>query len=376
MRRDHLRQKTDSGKQTTPAKALTTNHGLKELSHSITGGALAAQGYWMPYKCARAICLTFCYNIRWALTPIFGPSFIKECLRPDHPGFSRFKIDPEVVRCATLEAKGLKPESVGRNESPSGALNERQIPRSQPASMPGPQPRPRYNNMNFRAGSPFDSGSEASQNGHYTYASPPVRSPGLSPKSTPADLAGWTSINRVHHSSLPLAEQAPSVTALANSLLTEPRYSPAVSWRSTDPLAGISHHRSPYANQAAPANVRPSKRRRSVVAAPTSNKGMAEASMSQSPSASENDDGDICISAPRKSSRQSPPKLEPPPPQPATSSFSKRAQMDKSGSQKSPRFSPADARAAQWLLNLSLRDQQLAAGPNVITGQKRKAEQM
>ncbi|KAK6436323.1 hypothetical protein LTR95_007479, partial [Oleoguttula sp. CCFEE 5521] len=34
--------------KTTPAKALNANRGLRDLSHSITGGALAAQGYWIP----------------------------------------------------------------------------------------------------------------------------------------------------------------------------------------------------------------------------------------------------------------------------------------------------------------------------------------
>lgn len=35
---------TDSDLQTTPAKMLNLNPGLKEITHSITGGALAAQG--------------------------------------------------------------------------------------------------------------------------------------------------------------------------------------------------------------------------------------------------------------------------------------------------------------------------------------------
>ena len=41
---DHL---TDSH-QTTPAKMLNMNPGLKEITHSITGGALAAQGKPTP----------------------------------------------------------------------------------------------------------------------------------------------------------------------------------------------------------------------------------------------------------------------------------------------------------------------------------------
>ncbi|EHK99412.1 hypothetical protein M7I_4708 [Glarea lozoyensis 74030] len=41
--------------KTTPAKMLNSNPGLKEITNSITGGALAAQGYWMPYSAALAV---------------------------------------------------------------------------------------------------------------------------------------------------------------------------------------------------------------------------------------------------------------------------------------------------------------------------------
>lgn len=33
----------------------------------------------MPYRCARAICATFCHKIAGALIPLFGPSFPSEC---------------------------------------------------------------------------------------------------------------------------------------------------------------------------------------------------------------------------------------------------------------------------------------------------------
>lgn len=92
--------------QTTPKKALEANGVLQsELSHSVTGGAVGAQGYWTPYACARALCLTFCYPIRWALTPIFGPSFVQECLLPNDPGFGKFKIDPQLIEDARAEAE-------------------------------------------------------------------------------------------------------------------------------------------------------------------------------------------------------------------------------------------------------------------------------
>lgn len=89
-----------------PKRALDANGNLQsELSHNVTGGALIAQGYWTPYHCARALCITFCYPIRWALTPIFGPSFVNECLAPNDPDFGRFRIDPQLVLDAEAEAK-------------------------------------------------------------------------------------------------------------------------------------------------------------------------------------------------------------------------------------------------------------------------------
>lgn len=33
----------------------------------------------MPYRCARAVCATFCHKVAGALIPLFGPSFPSEC---------------------------------------------------------------------------------------------------------------------------------------------------------------------------------------------------------------------------------------------------------------------------------------------------------
>lgn len=92
--------------QTVPNKAIRENPGLNELSHSITGGKICTQGYWMDFGCAYAVCQTFCWEIRWALTPIFGPAFIKDCLPPSDPNFKKFKVDSEVIRVATAKAEG------------------------------------------------------------------------------------------------------------------------------------------------------------------------------------------------------------------------------------------------------------------------------
>ncbi|KAJ5743791.1 apses transcription factor Xbp1 [Penicillium manginii] len=63
--------------KTTPAKVLAQNPGLRDICHSITGGAIAAQGYWMPFEAARALAIRFCHPIRYALTPHIRPGLPK-----------------------------------------------------------------------------------------------------------------------------------------------------------------------------------------------------------------------------------------------------------------------------------------------------------
>ncbi|PLB34943.1 putative APSES transcription factor Xbp1 [Aspergillus candidus] len=103
VRTTHLFKCLDYSK-TTPAKVLNANPGLREICHSITGGALAAQGYWMPYTAARAIAATFCWKIRYALTPLFGVDFPNDCIHPDNRNlFGRMIVSPQVIQMATRE---------------------------------------------------------------------------------------------------------------------------------------------------------------------------------------------------------------------------------------------------------------------------------
>ncbi|KAF3026901.1 hypothetical protein E8E14_015110 [Neopestalotiopsis sp. 37M] len=90
--------------KTTPAKMLNLNPGLKEITHSITGGSIMAQGYWMPYHCAKAVCATFCHHIAGALIPIFGPDFPTRCIPPEAPEHGRMIIDPAIILESTREA--------------------------------------------------------------------------------------------------------------------------------------------------------------------------------------------------------------------------------------------------------------------------------
>ncbi|EPE03146.1 apses transcription factor xbp1 [Ophiostoma piceae UAMH 11346] len=94
--------------KTTPAKMLGLNPGLRDITHSITGGSIMAQGYWMPYSCAKAVCATFCCHIAGALIPIFGPDFPSECLPPQSPEYGRMVIPKALVQEATRDTELMR----------------------------------------------------------------------------------------------------------------------------------------------------------------------------------------------------------------------------------------------------------------------------
>ncbi|KAJ5138267.1 uncharacterized protein N7515_003115 [Penicillium bovifimosum] len=109
--------------QTTPGKMLNQNPSLREICHSITGGALSAQGYWMPYECAKALAATFCWRIRYALTPLFGNDFPAMCIPPtDRIKYNRMVIDKNIIARATELAKhyrSLEPSHSGQFSRPA-----------------------------------------------------------------------------------------------------------------------------------------------------------------------------------------------------------------------------------------------------------------
>ncbi|KAH7396641.1 hypothetical protein DE146DRAFT_614441 [Phaeosphaeria sp. MPI-PUGE-AT-0046c] len=115
--------------KTVPAKALNQNPGMKDISYSITGGALVCQGYWMPYQAARAIAATFCYSIRWALTPVFGYDFPSMCLSPKNPGYAKFLIDPAIVRQCTAETDRFRREGTSYRFKVSHLLSPMETPK-------------------------------------------------------------------------------------------------------------------------------------------------------------------------------------------------------------------------------------------------------
>ncbi|KAK5108148.1 hypothetical protein LTR62_008744 [Meristemomyces frigidus] len=215
--------------KTAPAKALNATSGLKDLAHSITGGALAAQGYWLPYHCARALCLTFCYPIRWALTPVFGVDFVEDCLGPEHYWFGKFKVNSEVIRFTERDTEGWKVLPDCKDGDMPGGTNVGGAPLQLPDVVPtstasnGRELRPR---PVFRLRSPFELELEAASL-NYTHTVADPESPVLSPRSlyrpTPSVRTGIDS-----PSSLSMQQPAEPVST---ALLTQPRHMP-------DPVEG------------------------------------------------------------------------------------------------------------------------------------------
>lgn len=198
--------------------------------HSITGGALAAQGYWVPFQCARALCATFCWEIRWVLTPVFGPSFVTECLPPEHQNYRRWKIDNNIVRRAELQAEDWRAQAsrsatpATQADSPYAApyIPMYQPPTSAPTSNPGLTRRPEREKPIFMKDSPFSPG--AGQSNRDRTVDLVTDDSGVSPKSSPAPTnhSGWTSINQ--RAVTPSAPTNTPVNAVDNSLrlLTQP----------------------------------------------------------------------------------------------------------------------------------------------------------
>jgi hypothetical protein len=83
------------------------NPGLMEISHSLTGGNLEAQGYWVPFEAAKAIAAKFAHPIRYLLTPIFGHDFPAICVDPNDPDYRDYKISPAIVQRCTEDARKL-----------------------------------------------------------------------------------------------------------------------------------------------------------------------------------------------------------------------------------------------------------------------------
>ncbi|KIX03426.1 uncharacterized protein Z518_06978 [Rhinocladiella mackenziei CBS 650.93] len=89
-------------------------------------------GYWIPYEAAKAVAATFCWNIRFALTPVFGKDFPDVCLPPGSENFGSMQIDPEIVRRCAAQAQMYR---AIENQEASGPSSDIPSPRTPQTPM-------------------------------------------------------------------------------------------------------------------------------------------------------------------------------------------------------------------------------------------------
>lgn len=147
----------------------------------------------MPFKAAKAVAATFCYNIRHALTPLFGEDFIGLCVHPSDRSFGSFRIDGSIVRQCTAETQSWLTRSDARN-TPTPSLY----------SSPDPSASDACATPKFTLSTPFRfkklkpkilkaTDSESGYGTDSEVASDKLAfSPDVSPKTT---ISEWTTIN-------------------------------------------------------------------------------------------------------------------------------------------------------------------------------------
>ncbi|KAL1600432.1 hypothetical protein SLS60_006817 [Paraconiothyrium brasiliense] len=199
--------------KTIPAKALRENPGLKDISYSITGGALVCQGglltdpgYWMPYQAAKAIAATFCWHIRWVLAPVFGYDFPEMCFHPEDPRYGKFLIAPEIVQECIDETNRFREEGC-----------DYQIP-SQVGSVTVETPQLPALNAPWEPVSHHPRKSEES--GYYTGGDQNERftvSPQVSPRGS-TWISAWTPVNGSKSPSSSPIVHSPALDRMANEL--------------------------------------------------------------------------------------------------------------------------------------------------------------
>lgn len=198
---------------------MNLNPGLRDISYSITGGALVIVGYWMPYKAAKAVAATFCYSIRHALTPVFGKDFLTMCIHPEEPNFAKFLIDSAIVQECTAETNRWRVEGEAYKPTTTEPLSVTRTPNTQFACPPWG-----LRSMKQRRVKPTDIesgyGTDTDQSDKYLYS--PKFSPQVSPRSHV-----WTPVNRSQSPASPPARTDP--------ILSSP-------WLSHVPGGATDHH--------------------------------------------------------------------------------------------------------------------------------------
>lgn len=89
----------------------------------------------MPFEAAKALAATFCWAIRNALIPLFGPSFPSICITPEEPNYYMFTVDAKIVRQCQEDVNGWTGETKIRSTMDTCSGDESQ---SDPPHTPEP----------------------------------------------------------------------------------------------------------------------------------------------------------------------------------------------------------------------------------------------
>jgi hypothetical protein len=177
----------------------------------------------MPYQAAKAMAATFCYDIRWALTPVFGNNFPSMCLTPKDPSFGKFVVDPAIVQYCTAETNRFRVEGTSYRVATSKLLSPYETPRMH---FDSPSWKPKA--MKQRGTRPADIDGESGYGTHaeeydkfdfsphispqWTHLNRPLSPSSLSPQVSPRSQ--WTALNRTRSS--------PATPSTMSSTLSSP----------------------------------------------------------------------------------------------------------------------------------------------------------
>lgn len=123
------------------ARLVENSPELEPVLRRVRGGFLKIQGTWVPYDVARELARRVCYYIRFALVPLFGDSFPRECLSPSDPGFGQLLLKDEAdvkaeggtTRAGSRKYKGVRRKSIA--PSPVHLHRERRREREHTSSL-------------------------------------------------------------------------------------------------------------------------------------------------------------------------------------------------------------------------------------------------
>jgi hypothetical protein len=159
----------------------------------------------MPYQAAKAVTATFCYDIRWALTPVFGNDFPSTCLSPKDPNFGKFLIDPAIVQFCTSETNRFRMEGASYRVSTSNLLSPVKTPKMhfespswKPKTMKQRRTRPADIESENGYGLDGEKNDRFAFSPHispqWTHLNKPLSPSSLSPHVSPRSQ--WTTLNR------------------------------------------------------------------------------------------------------------------------------------------------------------------------------------